>query len=220
MGIINAILSPIMAAMGFVLELAYRLVGSYGAAIVILALAVRLATAPIVKLARRAQERSRKVVQAMEPELAQIRATSTGRERFERTEEVYQRHDYHPIHSVTSLLPIFLQLPFLLSALFLLSDFPALAGQPFLFVPDLSRPDGLILLGDVTLNLLPILITAIPLLESRLSDANAGERARFLIIALVVAALIYAAPAAVCLYWLTTTLISLGGVLKSRMVKR
>ena len=42
------------------------------------------------------------------------------------------------------------------------------------------------------------------------TGAQPGDRFRFLLIALVIAVLIYPATAAVCLYWLTTNLLSLG----------
>ncbi|MDQ4086459.1 MAG: membrane protein insertase YidC [Pseudomonadota bacterium] len=204
------ILSPIESAMRIFLVLAHSFTGDFGVAIILLSLTVRVLTAPIAALAARSQERARSVQAAMAPELARIRATSTGRERFERTEALYKLHGYHPIHSVKALLPLFLQIPFLIAAFFLLSDFAPLAGERFLVIPDLLRPDGLVTLGGIEINILPLLITAIVLMESAIrTGGEAGDRFRFLLVALVIAVLIYPATAAVCLYWLTTNLLSL-----------
>jgi YidC/Oxa1 family membrane protein insertase len=214
---VSLILSPIVAAMRVFVDVAFGVTDNFGIAIVLLSTAVRLLTLPIAKLAARSQQRARRVQAEMASEMAAIRSESRGRERFERTEALYKRHGYHPIHSVTSTLPLFLQLPFLLSALLLLSNYPPLAGAGFLFIPDLSRPDGLIAGGDFRINLLPLLITGVALLESIVgTDSDAAAKRRFLIIAVVIALLIYSAPAAVCLYWLTSNLLSFGSATMRR----
>lgn len=202
--------------MRLVLTLLHQATGSYGVAIILLSLVVRIVTSPILRLAARAEERDRAVQAAMEPELREIKATSTGRERFERTEALYGRHGYHPIKSAASVLPLFLQIPFLLSALFLLSDLPALAGQPFLFIGDLHEPDALL---PGALNALPFIITAVALFESLVKkDSTTSARIRFLVVALVIVVLIYHAPAGVCLYWMSSNVWSLLQSLAARFV--
>jgi YidC/Oxa1 family membrane protein insertase len=212
------ILWPISEAMRLFLEAAYAVLGDFGLAIVLLSMVVRVLTNPIAKLATRSEERSRAVQVAMAPELARIKSSSRGREQFEQIEALYERHGYHPIHSVKALLPLFLQVPFLLAAFFLLSDFPSLAGETFLFIRDLHQPDGLIALAGWQINLLPLLITAVALLESAIrTGGEPGSRLRFLILAIVIAVLIYPTAAAVCLYWLTSNLLSLGRAVRIRL---
>ena len=224
---VSVLLSPIIWVMRFVLELAHSLVGNYGMSIIILSVGARLATAPLAKLARASEKQNRMRQAAMEPELAAIKSESKGRERFERTEAVYQRHNYHPIMAVSASLPLFLQIPFLISALLLLSSYPPLSGQPFLVINDLLRPDELLILGVGRINLLPILICLTALAESAIDDADRRTKLRFLIVTGVIALLIYAAPAGVCLYWLTSNMLSLGRALveqqtaaRSRRAKR
>jgi YidC/Oxa1 family membrane protein insertase len=209
MSILPWVLAPIIEAMRLVLVALFQLTGSYGVAIILLSVVVRLVTAPISRIAAKASARDREVRLAMESELSAIRATSKGRERFDRTEALYNTHNYHPIKSMVSLLPLFLQIPFLLAALFLLSDYTPLSGQRFLLVPDLLEPDGLLPLGGVSVNVLPLLITLIAFAESAIKvDSTRSERMQFLIIGLVIVVLIYPAPASVCLYWLTSTVLS------------
>jgi YidC/Oxa1 family membrane protein insertase len=210
MPILTLVLAPIIEAMRVLLVALHHLTGSYGTAIILLSLVVRLVTAPISRTAAKSGARDREVRLAMETELGEIRATSRGRERFDRTEALYNKHNYHPIKSMVSLLPLFLQVPFLLAALFLLSDYPPLAGESFLIIPDLLKPDGLLSLGNLSVNVLPLLITLVTFAESAIKVGSAHtERMRFLIIGLVIALLIYSAPASVCIYWLTSTLLSL-----------
>jgi YidC/Oxa1 family membrane protein insertase len=213
---LSLVLSPIILPMRVMLELAHGLVGNYGVSIILMSAIVRFVTAPIAKLARASEDRNRMRHAAMQRQLSVIKATSKGRERFERTEALYRRHNYHPIMAVSAALPLVLQIPFLLSALLLLSVHPPLSGQPFLLIRDLSRPDGLIPFGVTTINLLPLLICLTALVESAINDADRGTKLRFLIMTGVIVGLIYAAPAGVCLYWLTSNLLSLGRALAAR----
>ncbi len=202
-------LSPLVLAMGFLLDTLYAVTRSYGISIMLLSCIVRLGLSPVSRLAARTEERTAAKLKAMEPQMAEIRASSTGRERFERTERLYREHGYHPIHNTTSILPLFLQVPFLLAALFLLSRDAQLANERFLFISDLLRPDMLIRGAGWSINLLPILIIAVALGESAIKHGDdRSARARFLIVAIVIALLIYPAPAGVCLYWLTSNLLS------------
>ena len=206
MEFVSLLLSPISEAMRVALTLFEGATGSYGIAIILLSMTVRLLTAPVTRVAGRAEARDRQTQAAMADELREIRRTSKGRERFERTEALYQRHGYHPMRSVASLLPLFLNLPFLLAALFLLSTYAPLTGMPFLVISDLLEPDRLMHLGAVTINLLPILITVVTLSESLIgTNSTRSSRLRFLIVGLVIAILIYPMPAGVCLYWLASS---------------
>jgi YidC/Oxa1 family membrane protein insertase len=205
------VLSPLILAMGFVLDAFYGVTGSYGMSIIALSCAVRLVLTPVIRLAARTEERTTAKQRAMEPQLAAIGASLKGRERFERIEQIYREHGYHPIQGATSILPLFLQIPFLLAALFLLSNDAELANERFLLIRDLLQPDMLIRGAGWSVNALPILVTLVALAESAIKfRGNRGAQARFLIVAVVIALLIYAAPAGVCLYWLTSNLLSFG----------
>ena len=218
MAFLETVLSPIIWVMGAILSVIHSLTDSVGLAIIGLSICVRLAMIPVVRIAVRAEAKERDVLSAMAPELALARQETTGRERFERIDEIYQRHGYHPIKSVVSLLPIFLQLPFLLSALFLLLDHPALQGQGFLFIQDLAAPDRLLPFGPFAVNFLPLLIAGISVLESLAKPGQTtSSKMRFLVVMLVVAVLIYPLPAGVCLYWLTSSAWSLGSTILGRL---
>jgi len=219
MGIAELILFPIMWAMQHVLMLLHSISGSYGLAIIGLSIVVRLLMTPILKVAAKAEEKERLLQVAMAPELDAAKRELSGRSHFERVEQIYADHKYHPIQSVKSLLPIALQIPFLLSALFLLVDLPEISGIGFLFISDLGKPDGLISLGALSINFLPIFLTAVAVFESAIRRESTQQmRVRFLIVSGVIAVLIYPLPAGVCLYWLTSNVWSLATTFrKNRM---
>jgi YidC/Oxa1 family membrane protein insertase len=214
MEILKTILWPLIAGLESLLALIHSVTGSYGVSIILLSILVSAVLLPVSAQARRMEAKDKERLDLMAPKLAEIRARYTGQERFEKTDEVYQEHGYHPIKSTVSLLPLLIQLPFLLAALFLLSDYPPIQGQPFLFIHDLSEPDGLLKLGKLAVNVLPIALVGVTLTEAWLKkESTSQSRRRFLIVALVILVLIYPAPAGVCLYWFTSTCFSLARTL-------
>jgi YidC/Oxa1 family membrane protein insertase len=209
---LSSLLSPLTRILQFLLEAIVQVTGSYGLSIMLLSVVVSVVLTPITALARRLEEKDKARQDKMAPLIANIRTNYRGQERFEKTDEVYQQFDYHPIKSMASLLPLFVQLPFLLAALFLLVKYPPLVGNSFLFIPDLSQPDGLIALPGLpwVLNLLPIALTGVAVFESMIRmEATRQSRQRFLVVAIVLLFLIYRFPASVSLYWLTSNLFSL-----------
>jgi len=209
MQILKTILWPLMVGLEAALALFYSLTGSYGLSIICLSLLVSIALLPVSAQAMRMEAKDKNRLDLMAPKLAEIRAQYTGQERFERIDEVYQQHSYHPIKSTVSLLPLLIQLPFLLAALFMLSDYPPIQGRPFLIIPDLSEPDHLLQLPGLAVNVLPIALVGVALTEAWLrKGSTAQSRRRFQIVSLVILVLIYPAPSGVCLYWFTSTCFS------------
>jgi YidC/Oxa1 family membrane protein insertase len=210
MDLLRALLSPLTALLEAVLNIIHAVVGDYGLAIIALSVLVSLALTPITVMARRLEEKEKARQEKMAPLIAAVRAQYRGQERFEKTDEIYQQFGYHPIKAMISLLPLFVQLPFLLAALFLLTDYPPLQGEPFLFVGDLSQPDAVARVAGFPLNVLPLALTGVAIIDSWVRpEATKQSKQRFLIVALVLLVLIYPLPAAVSLYWMTSNLVSL-----------
>ena len=218
MEFLRSILWPLTEAMRILLEGLTAVVGGHGVAIMLLSVIVTTLLSPVTKLARRYEAADRLRQDRMADGIAEAKATTTGRERFERIDAIYKEHNYHPIKSMASLLPLFVQLPFLLAALFLLTDYPAIQGERFGPIPDLSRPDALVTIASQPLNVLPILLTLVAVVEALVGpESTRQSRLRFFVVAVVLLVLIYPLPSAVCLYWLTSNLMSF---LRSLMRRR
>jgi YidC/Oxa1 family membrane protein insertase len=217
MDFLRTILSPLTALLGAALELLHSFIGNYGLAIIALSVLVSLLLTPITALARRLEEKEKARQDAMAPLIAAVNAQYRGQERFEKTDEIYQQFKYHPIKAMISLLPLFIQLPFLLAALFLLSDHASLQGQPFLFVRDLAQPDAIATIGGFAINILPMALTAIAVVDAWIRpEATKQSKQRFLVVALVLLVLIYPFASAVSLYWLTSNVVSIAKSLLRR----
>lgn len=211
MSFLHAVLWPLTYVLGLLYDGILHVVDSAGWSIVLLSIVVRLVTAPISRLGRKYEQRERDIQAAMAPALAVAKREFTGRRRFEEIDAIYQQHGYHPIHSMASIIPLAVQLPFLLAALFLLVDHPALQGVPFGPIGDLGLPDGLLGVTSIGfLNLLPIALTVVALVELLIQpQQTTSGRVRFAVVSLVLLILIYPLSAAVCLYWLASNGFSL-----------
>ena len=209
MDTLHTIVYPLTALLRLVFEFYVSLFGNYGISIVALSLTVTVLLTPISRFARRSDEREQRRQAEMAPQIEDIKRNYRGQERFERIDAVYTKFNYHPIKSMTSILPLLLQIPFLLAALFLLIDYPPIEGVSFLLISDLSKPDHLLPSPFASLegiNVLPLLLTLVSLAETAIKPGVTRQvQIRLLIVAAVLLVLIYPLPAAVCLYWLCTT---------------
>ncbi len=100
----------------------------------------------------------------------------------------------------------FVMLPVLISAILLFSGEGILVGESFLFIDDLSKPDGL--LGPI--NVLPFMMSGVTVLDARIRFKNDRKtQYRFFVIAAVMLALVYNITPGLLLYWTGSNIISL-----------
>lgn len=210
---LSMILSPIVWTMGKLLEFFIQITGSPGISVILLALFFTSILIPVQNYGRRIEDRVRVKMKKVSDDLAPYKGTLKGEAMFNQTEEIYQKHGYHPIHSVGLAMSFIVLLPILISAILLLGSHPMLEGQNFLFVSDLSKPDGLL----APINVLPVFMTGITLVDAfiRFRD-DRPILLRFIFIAAVLFALVYNLAAALVIYWTTNVTISLLLTLRGR----
>ena len=188
------------------LELIYKhiylacvsVVGSYGVGLMVMSLVTFVIFVPLKKWAKKAAGKERDIQDVLASQIAKIQSESTGAERQERISKLYKRYGYHPVMAIRSAIGAGLQIPFLMAAYYMISGLKGLEGQSFLFVKNLSRPDGL-LFG---LNLLPIVMTLINFATTfTTKDMRTKDRVQAVVIALLFLALLYSAPSALLIYW-------------------
>jgi YidC/Oxa1 family membrane protein insertase len=204
------LIGPIRIALLFVLEQAYAMTGSYGLAIIALSLAFNLALLPAYHLAEKVQNREREIQRRMAPKIREFKFAFKGEERHWMLCALYRQHGYHPVYALRGLLPLAIQIPFFIATFGLLSHYQPIAGQRFLMIQDLGRPDHL-LFG---LNVLPVLMTALNMLAVHLYSRQLPRREQIQshVVALIFLVLLYRSPAGLVLYWTVNNLLS---VLKS-----
>ena len=207
MHILELILFPIIWVMQWLLDLYISILSSTGIAILLLSFTFALLLLPVQKIAQRAENRVRKKMSAVEKEVDVLKKSGLkGEKLFFATEEIYKNHAYHPIQGIGIGAGFLAMLPVLISAIILLTGSDALNGKSFLFISDLSEPDGL--LGPI--NVLPLLMSSITLIDARLRfKDDKKSQYRFAVIALVLLVLVYALPSGLVLYWTGSNIMSL-----------
>jgi YidC/Oxa1 family membrane protein insertase len=202
---VQDLLRPLITVEEWVLEGLHAVGLGWGLAIVGLTVLVRLAILPLTFRQLRAQRQLKTHL----PELKRLQERYQGdRKRLhEETFAYYQKHGFNPLSVFT---PLLIQIPILVSLYYLLRTDVAngLFGQAsFLFIPDLTaKPHGTVLVALVSIYLGAQLSAG--LLSTR--SLPAGQRRFVLLLPLVFAGFITRFPAGLLLYWITTSIWTLG----------
>ncbi len=112
---------------------------------------------------------------------------------------------------LTAALPLLIQIPFFTAAYNFISGLPVLAENSFFGLFMLDKPDGMLSIGTVTLNVLPILMTIINVISTiiYLEKRPLKDGIQSFILAAVFLVLLYDSPSGLTLYWLSNNFISL-----------
>jgi YidC/Oxa1 family membrane protein insertase len=200
--------------------------GHIGWSIVLLSLSVKILMLPLTKYADALQASVNRTQALLQPQLAGIKREFKGEAAHERVLAVYKEHGVSPLYTFKSLIGFLIQIPIFIAAFDMLGENVALAGQSFLWVEDLARPDAWLAL-PVTLpffggylNLLPLLMTGITLLTSRIQrdphltpDLHRAQQLRLYLMAGAFFLLFYTFPAGMVLYWTTNNVLHLGKII-------
>jgi len=215
LAILESVLSPIILLMEILLSLYVGLFSSLGFSILILSATFSIALIPLVRMGRSLENRISQKTQKVNAEVNELKGHLKGEKLFLATEEVFEKYNYHPIHSVGMSASLLVSLPVLISAVFLFTSDGLLSGQSFLFIGDLSQPDAFF--GII--NALPLLMFAITFIDAhvRFSD-DPQSRNRFLIISVILFLLVYNLPSGLILYWVGNNLITFLFAVLSRQI--
>ena len=215
-------IAPLEWLMETVLASAHAFVDSYGWAIVILSLAVNTALLPIYGVAEGWQEDERRLRRKMAPKEAEIRSAFKGQERHVMLRTLQRQNGYTQILPLRSSAGFLLQVPFFFAAYHLLSHADYLNGVSFGILADLGSSDRLISIGGVSINALPLVMTAVNLVSAFVytHDLSGRDKIQLYGLAMVFLAALYESPAALTLYWTLNNVYSLGKNIVYARLKR
>ena len=170
-----------------------------GWAVVALSLLCSFLMAPLMKAVAGIVRRETEYQSVILPQVAAIKERySSDIERNLHISALYARYSYSPLSAVKKVLPLFVQIPFLLLTYFMLKGTPQLSGVSFLILKDLGSADAL----AAGFNLLPFVMTGINLVTVL---ATPGFEKRDMVqavgVALLFLVMLYTAPSALLLYW-------------------
>lgn len=207
----NIIVYPLELIIEALFVLFYKAFRNYGLSIAAISVLVSLLSLPMYHIAEKIQQKERRQRQAMEGGVRRIRETFKGDERFMLLTTYYRQHGYHPLYVLRSSVSLAIQVPFFIAAYHFLSNLPQLQGEGFLFIYDLGKPDGLLRLGGLSVNLLPVLMTLINVVAGVVYSKGFPIREKLQLYGMagLFLILLYGSPAGLVYYWTLNNLFSL-----------
>lgn len=185
--------------------------GNIGISIVLLSIAINILCLPMYNVAEQWQEKERAIQKKMKAKITDIKAVFKGDERYLILSTYYRQNNYHPLYALRSMFALFIQIPFFIAAYKLLSDSPIMDKTSFLVFTDLGAPDKLLSLGNISINILPIIMTLINIAASAVYTRGLAlkDKLTLYITAFVFLLLLYNSPSGLVFYWTLNNLFSL-----------
>lgn len=182
-----------------------------GMAIIFVSVAVQLLCFPLYKRADDIQEQERLKQKEMEHWVTHIKNTFKGDERFMMQQAYYREAGYKPIYAIKGSISLLLQIPFFIAAYNFLSGLDTLKGVSFIGIPDLSAPDGMIHIGTLSVNLLPILMTFFNIISGVIYTKGfpLKDKIQTYGLAAIFLVILYQSPSGLVFYWTLNNFFSL-----------
>src|SRR5699024_7412429 len=198
----------------WVLASIHALVPSWGLAICLLAVLVRVLLYPLGRWALSSQQRFAEVQAEIAPKVREIKQNYRGGEQSERILQLYEARGVSPLAGLKPLLIVGIQIPVFVALFHVLGQVFEFRDASFLWIESLAEPDRLFAFGfdlpffGAWFNLLPVLMALTTLVTIKLAPApaaSAAERRRqnlFLgLMAVAFFLLFYPFPSGMVLYW-------------------
>ncbi len=207
----NFVIGPLELLFEVIFSYACQMLGDPGLSIIFLSLAMNLLVLPLYKRADAMQAEERDTELKLKPWVTHIKKTFKGDERFMMLQTYYRQNNYKPTNVLKGSVSILLEVPFFMAAYNFLSELSLLNGISFGPIRNLGAPDALIVLGGITINVLPILMTAINLISSAIYTKGLSWKSKLQLygMALIFLLFLYQSPAGLVFYWTLNNLFSL-----------
>ena len=205
------LIGPLELLFEVIFALANRVVHHPGLAIIALSLAMNFLVLPLYRRADAMQAEERDQANKMKHWVDHIKKTFKGDERFMILQTYYRQNHYKQTDALKGSVSLLLEIPFFIAAYRFLSGLQLLHGVSFGPIRDLGSPDALIALGGLTVNLLPILMTAINAVSAAIYMKGFPLKSKVQMygMALIFLVLLYRSPAGLVFYWTLNNIFSL-----------
>ena len=204
--------------------------GNPGLSILFLAVSVKVLLYPLTFIAEKWQSQVNKTQAWIQPKINEINKQYSGEAANTKILNLYRENNISPFFTIKGLFGFLIQVPIFIAVFDVLGESILLAGQPFLFIEDLSKPDQWLELPFAIpffgsyFNLLPLLMTIITLVSAMsyrdqylTGDLLKDQQLKLYIMAALFFILFFTFPSGMVLYWTCSNLIQL---LKSLVIKK
>ena len=209
--IYDIFISSLIFIYDLLFTLIYRSFGNPAITIIVLSIVINLIVLPLYQRADTMQKEEQIKKKSMEGHVKDIKKAFKGDEQFMMLSAYYKECHYNPLSFMKESVPLLLQIPFFIAAYQFISSLSLLDGAAFGPIKNLIEPDKLLIIGGLSINLLPILMTVINLIAGFIyaKDSNTKLKVQIIVTALIFLVLLYDSPSGLVLYWTMNNIFSL-----------
>ena len=202
---------PLELLFEFIFGLTDYVVNNPAITLIVMSLVINLIVLPLYRRADIIQQEARDKEKELRPMADHIRKSFKGDERIMMLQTFYKQQNYSQLSSMKSLISLMLQIPFFIAAYRFLSHLSMLKGVSMGPIDDLALPDGLLTVGGVTINLLPVAMTVINIISSEIYMHGQPFKSKLVLYlsAAVFLVLLYDSPSGLVFYWTFNNVFSL-----------
>jgi YidC/Oxa1 family membrane protein insertase len=185
----------------------YAVIPNYGVAIILLTIIVKILFWPLTHKGTESAKR----MQKLQPLLAELRVKYKNEpQKMQQAQMALYRE--HKVNPMASCLPMLVQLPIFIALFTVLRSAVELRFADFLWVRDLSEPEGLFAaVLPIPLNILPILMTVTMVWQQKLTPTGGDpqQQKMMMIMPVVMLFILYNMASALVLYWTVSQVLSI-----------
>ncbi len=199
----NIFILPIEIFIRIALESIYALTGSPLLSLVGVSFVVTVASLPLYHLAETWQDAERSIQKILRPKISEFKSVFKGSALNAYLRTLYRQSNYHPIYAVRTSFGLLIQIPFFFAAYHLLSNYQAFDGIETYIFNDLGSPDGLLKVGELSINLMPFIMTGVNLFSASIYGKKIAfrEKVQLYVMAVLFLVVLYDSPSALLFYW-------------------
>lgn len=205
-------IGPLKLMFEIIFQVVNSLVDNPGISIIFLSLLMNLLVLPLYRRADAMQEQARDTEAKLRDGVNHIKKTFSGDERMMMLQAYYRQNHYSPTNALRGSVSLLLEIPFFMAAYQFLSHLSILHGISFGPIADLGKPDGMLVIGGLVINVLPVLMTLINVISSAIYLRGFPLKTKIQLYAMAAFFLVflYTSPAGLVFYWTLNNLFSLG----------
>lgn len=205
------LIGPLKLVFEIIFTLANKFIGHPGLAIIVLSLIMNILVLPLYRRADAMQEEARDTEARLHDGVAHIKKTFSGDERMMILQTYYRQNNYKPTSALNGSVSLLLEIPFFMAAYQFLSNLEILNGVSLGPIADLGAPDGLLVIGGIAINILPVLMTLVNVISSALYLKGFPLKTKIQLYAMALFFLVflYTSPSCLVFYWTLNNVFSL-----------
>jgi len=206
----NLLIVPIIALTNLLFLASLWITSSYGWAIILLSIIIKVLLLPVSLYAEKLKEKELSLQQILQPQINDLKYAYKGEDLHNKISDLYKIYSYHPIYSLKTSLGLFIQIPFFIGAFLFFRENNELKDISFSVIKNLAETDSILLLGEININLLPIIMTLISFGATYLYGLryNRLQTNQLYALALLFLFLLYNQPSSLLIYWTTNNIFS------------